>query len=107
MKKYLLALMSASVMMFAACSTDSGDDETNDNPKAGTDGYWCWKVTTQVTENLTQVEYMWNTELDVLAYVNAMKQTGLNITYEKSNAGDKFACDEAEKAADKQNLDDF
>ena len=109
MKKYLLTLMSvATVMMFAACSTDnSNDDGYDENPKAGTDGFWCWKVTTQVTENLTQVEYMWNTELDVLAYVNAMKQTGLNITYEKSNAGDKFACDEAEKAADKQNLDDF
>lgn len=109
MKKYLLTLMSvATVMMFAACSTDnSNDDGYDENPKAGTDGFWCWKVTTQVTENLTQVEYMWNTELDVITYVNALKQTGLNITYEKSGADDKLSCDEANKAADKQNLDDI
>lgn len=107
MKKYLLALMSAGVMMFAACSNDNSNDEGyDDNPKAGTDGFWCWKITTQVTENLTQVEYVWNTELDVLAYVNALKQTGLNITCEKSNADDKLSCDEADKAADKQNLDE-
>ncbi len=91
MKKYLLSMIcAASVVMFAACDDDnSGSD---DNPVAGTDGNYCWKVTTNIMEGITDVSYMWDNELSVKAYVAQMQASGLDIEYEKSSAKDYNEC---------------
>lgn len=91
MKKYLLSMIcAASVMMIAACDDDnSGSD---DNPVAGTDGNYCWKVTTNIMGGFSQVTYMWDNELSVKAYVAQMQASGLDIEYEKSSAKDYNEC---------------
>ena len=91
MKKYLLSMIcAASVVMFVACDDDnSGSD---DNPVAGTDGNYCWKVTTNIMEGISNVSYMWDNELSVKAYVAQMQASGLDIEYEKSSAKDYNEC---------------
>lgn len=91
MKKYLLSMIcAASVVMFVACDDDnSGSD---DNPVAGTDGNYCWKVTTNIMGGFSQVTYMWDNELSVKAYVAQMQASGLDIEYEKSSAKDYNEC---------------
>lgn len=91
MKKYLLSMIcAASVVMFVACDDDnSGSD---DNPVAGTDGNYCWKITTNIMEGISNVSYMWDNELSVKAYVAQMQASGLDIEYEKSSAKDYNEC---------------
>lgn len=91
MKKYLLSMIcAASVVMFAACDDDnSGSD---DNPVIGTDGNYCWKVTTNIMEGITEVSYMWDNELNIKRYVEQMQASGLDIEYEKSSAKDYNEC---------------
>jgi len=91
MKKYLLSMIcAASVVMFVACDDDnSGSD---DNPVAGTDGNYCWKVTTNIMGGITDVSYMWDNESSVKAYVAQMQASGLDIEYEKSSAKDYNEC---------------
>lgn len=91
MKKYLLSMIcAASVVMFAACDDDnSGSD---DNPVIGTDGNYCWKVTTNIMEGITEVSYMWDNELNIKRYVEQMQAPGLDIEYERSSAKDYNEC---------------
>ena len=81
MKKYLLSMIcAASVVMFVACDEDNSGNE--DNPVAGTNGNYCWKVTTTVLGTLPQVSYMWDTEAEVKLYVGRLQQAGLDVSYE-------------------------
>ena len=83
-------ICAASVVMFVACDDDnSGSD---DNPVAGTDGNYCWKITTNIMEGISNVSYMWDNELSVKAYVAQMQASGLDIEYEKSSAKDYNEC---------------
>ena len=112
MKNYLFSMIcAAGVMMFAACDDDNSSNGANgNNPVAGTDGYWCWKVTTTVLGNLPQVTYMWDKEDDVKLYVSRLKSTGLDVSYEKSSAKDYNECSELENNSGDENqgnIDDF
>jgi len=109
MKKYLLSMICAvSVMMIAACDEDNSGNE--DNPAAGTNGNYCWKVTTTVLGTLPQVSYMWDTEAEVKLYVGRLQQAGLDVSYEKSSAKDYNECSELENNSGDENqgnIDDF
>ena len=54
MKKYLYFLLTLclSGMLLVGCNLPKPDPddptEETENPKAGDDGYWCWKVTTTI-----------------------------------------------------------
>ena len=103
MKKYLyLALMCLlSAGMFMSCDPVNPTNPTDeDNPAAGTDGYWCWKLTTVIpmegTDDYVEVEYTWDTEEHITQYVATMnemgKESGTTVKYEKSTAKDKNEC---------------
>lgn len=53
MKKYLCFLLTLclSGMLLVGCNLPKPDPddptEETENPKAGDDGYWCWKMTTK------------------------------------------------------------
>ncbi len=108
MKKYFyLALVCfLSAGMFMACDPTNTPDNPGggdeDNPKAGENGEYCWKVTATLEGGLiSTTEYWWETEEEVKATVDALNSSaGANIyTYEKSSAKDKNECDELDKAA--------
>ena len=95
-------------MMIAACDDDNSGNE--DNPVAGTNGNYCWKVTTTVLGTLPQVSYMWDTEAEVKLYVGRLQQAGLDVSYEKSSAKDYNECSELENNSGDENqgnIDDF
>ena len=103
-KKIFLALMClASMSMFIACDpVNNPDSIDDDNPVAGTDGYWCWKLTTTIpmdgTDDYVEVEYTWDTEEHLIQYIpllnESLKESGGKVVYEKSSAKDKDECQE-------------
>ena len=111
-KKIFLALMClASMSMFTACNPNKitdPDDPTiidDDNPIAGTNGEYCWKVTFTSEDGLISTsEYWWETEEEVKNTVKALNDaSGTNYySYEKSTAKDKNECDELDKAAQEE-----
>ena len=103
-KKIFFALMClASITLFMACNpVNNPDPIDDDNPVAGTDGYWCWKITTTIpmegTDDYVEVEYIWDTEEHLLEYIpllnESFKESGGKVVYEKSTAKDKNECQE-------------
>lgn len=120
MKKYLYFLLTLCLtgMLMVGCNLPKPDPddptEETENPKAGDDGYWCWKVTTTIpmegTDDFVTVEYQWETAEEIALYVETMneayKATGGKVTYEKSNAKDKNECSELDDQAG-SNIDDL
>jgi len=119
MKKYfyLLLTICLSTMVMVSCNLpkpDPDDPTEETNPKAGEDGYWCWKVTTTIpmegTDDYVEVSYEWETEEEivrVVATLNEMhKATGGKVTYEKSSAKDRKECADLDDAAG-GNIDDL
>ena len=106
MKKYFYLLL-ACTFMFASCDPVTPDVPDEDNPTAGTNGEYCWKLTTTVpmpgTDDYVEVEYEWNTEEEIIRIVTtlneAYKETGTKVTYEKSSAKDKNECIELDNNA--------
>ena len=106
MKKYFYLALAclASVVMFVACEPTTGPDAPSgeDNPKAGENGEYCWKVTTTLGGGLISTsEYWWETEEEIKTTIKALNDAaGENIySYEKSSAKDKNECEELDKAA--------
>ena len=67
--------------MFMSCDPVNPTNPTDeDNPVAGTDGYWCWKLTTVIpmegTDDYVEVEYTWDTEEHITQYVATMNEMG-------------------------------
>ena len=121
MKKnlYLALIIIACSAMFSACKTEPNDPDeptTIDNPTAGTDGYWCWKVITttksETTSDVVAWEYYWMTEAEVKAFVETMNATqdedsDVVFTYEKSSAKDKNECNELQNGDNNNNMEDI
>ena len=120
MKKYFyLALVCfLSAGMFMACDPTNTPDNPGggdeDNPTAGTNGEYCWKVTTTIpmegTDDYVEVEYTWDTEENIIDYVTTMnemgKESGMTWKYEKSTAKDKKECQELDDEQGGGNIDD-
>lgn len=94
-----------STMLLVNCTPHTEEPENpteEENPKAGENGEYCWKVTATTDGGLiTSTEYWWDTEEEVKAAVDALNAAvGENIySYEKSNAQDKNECTELDNAA--------
>lgn len=106
MKKYFYLLL-ACAFVFAGCDPVTPVNPDEDNPTAGTNGEYCWKLTTTIpmegTDDYVEVEYEWNTEEEIIRIVTtlneAYKETGTKVTYEKSSAKDKNECIELDNNA--------